>query len=396
MRCFDPCLLVLALNFTVLCPGASAQDHPPAWTLVPELRIGSESDEHTALSRVTNLAVSDGGEMYVVQWQVPRVTVFSASGEFRRTLGRAGGGPGEFVQPVYIGVRGGGIWVADPLAGRITLFEPNGNVIRSAEATAPPPGPEYRTLRPRAVLADGSVLSVARAPRQFIERRIVDSGPVVKYSPSDSVVSTLAEIRLGSTGVRIPLGANRGVHRRRPLRDAPLVEPSATGAAILILQRPVSVNGGRGTFHLTKIAIDGDTLFRRAYPYEPQGVTEQTADSIYGALSATITRLYEELPEARVERAVREAVRLPRFHPPVAEMVVGRDDTIWLRRDGGVEPVATWLVLSPTGEPVARVHADVGMRLLTADLEHVWGSVTDELDVPYLLRYRIEGPGGGT
>jgi hypothetical protein len=69
-------------------------------------------------------------------------------------------------------------------------------------------------------------------------------------------------------------------------------------------------------------------------------------------------------------------------------MTVGRDGSIWLQRAVEADS-ASWLVLDPSGSPHAEVSLPAGFDLLEADRDHVWGQERDELDVPYLVRYRV-------
>jgi NAD(P)H-nitrite reductase large subunit len=78
----------------------------------------------------------------------------------------------------------------------------------------------------------------------------------------------------------------------------------------------------------------------------------------------------------------------------VSHVVAGRDGTIWLRREerGGV---TRWEVLDASGSVVARLDVPAALRILAADRTDVWGVETDDLDVPYVVRYRVEFAGGG-
>ncbi len=48
-----------------------------------------------------------------------------------------------------------------------------------------------------------------------------------------------------------------------------------------------------------------------------------------------------------------------------------------------------WLVLDPSGEPAATVVTPAALRVLAITRDRVWGVESDELDVDYIVGYRI-------
>ena len=88
----------LALLICVASASLGAQTPPPRWTLVPELRVGGDavSGPEYEFTTIREIAVSPNGSMYVVQGQEQEIRVYDAQGKYGRTIGRQGGGPGEF------------------------------------------------------------------------------------------------------------------------------------------------------------------------------------------------------------------------------------------------------------------------------------------------------------
>jgi hypothetical protein len=70
------------------------------------------------------------------------------------------------------------------------------------------------------------------------------------------------------------------------------------------------------------------------------------------------------------------------------DLVTGRDGTIWLRREGTVDP-AVWDVLDDNAELVHRIEVPARVRVHEVDQRNVWGVVKDDLGVSYIVRYRI-------
>jgi len=50
-----------------------------------------------------------------------------------------------------------------------------------------------------------------------------------------------------------------------------------------------------------------------------------------------------------------------------------------------------WWVLSPQGDPRAKVALPAEFTLEIAVGDIVWGTVRDDLDVPYIVRMRVTG-----
>ena len=90
-----------------------------------ELSIGGEECE--MLSRPMNLAVDNEGCIFIADSQDQSIKVFGPDGEFIRSIGRKGEGPGEFS---YVGYQtflpDGMLLVMDSMASRLSLFDTEG------------------------------------------------------------------------------------------------------------------------------------------------------------------------------------------------------------------------------------------------------------------------------
>jgi len=100
--------------------------------LEEELRIGKEGDDRTQFYRVRDIHADPQGNIYVDDMSNGRVQVFNPQGDFLRTIGRPGQGPGEFENPTLIrfGGREGRLHVMDRYL-RINLFDGQGLYVRS-------------------------------------------------------------------------------------------------------------------------------------------------------------------------------------------------------------------------------------------------------------------------
>lgn len=107
--------------------------HGSVWgapmTLDIDLSIGTlEGDSLLMFGFIQQMAVDAGGGIYAFDGQVPVLRYFDARGQYVRTLGREGSGPGEY-HDVALGlaVRSDGrLVMRDPRNGRLNVYEPDG------------------------------------------------------------------------------------------------------------------------------------------------------------------------------------------------------------------------------------------------------------------------------
>jgi len=118
----------------------SAETQIPHFTLVPVDTIGIElgesnlgndggvpggsTDSNYVFGAVDAALFGENGEIIVLDGSKKQISVFSPDGEFIKTIGRQGSGPGEFQRPVAMALLGNGqLAVSDPWAGKISLFD---------------------------------------------------------------------------------------------------------------------------------------------------------------------------------------------------------------------------------------------------------------------------------
>jgi hypothetical protein len=111
-------------------PVAIADRDPAAIRVVEDLVIGGDpDDEHTMFYNPTGILPLPSGEILVSEFGNKRVQMFSADGEFVKTIGRTGQGPGEFQAPFGLFAVGDGFGVIDLQNRRISFFSPVGDFL---------------------------------------------------------------------------------------------------------------------------------------------------------------------------------------------------------------------------------------------------------------------------
>jgi hypothetical protein len=99
--------------------------------MVEELSIGVlDGADELMFGSIGSMAVDEEGGIYAFDSQVPALRYFDADGNYIRTLGREGGGPGEYSDFVgrLVLRRDGKIVVPDVGNARLSLFEPDGTL----------------------------------------------------------------------------------------------------------------------------------------------------------------------------------------------------------------------------------------------------------------------------
>jgi hypothetical protein len=113
---------------------------PTAWaagqpaSLVEEVRFQGEDGTPSELGEPRDLAVDALGRIYVVDGKPAAIKVFAPDGQYIRTIGREGEGPGEF-RIAFIAIRDEHLVVQDPRVSRLSVFDTSGKFLRSWKTT---------------------------------------------------------------------------------------------------------------------------------------------------------------------------------------------------------------------------------------------------------------------
>ena len=385
-------VLLICLTLAATVASASAQTRVERWSLVPDLRIGSVNAPDYSLTEVLDLEIGSEGEIYVLQWGEQTIHVFDRAGKFLRVIGRRGEGPGEFFSLAQLGWKGDTLWVQDPLANRVSLFHPSGKFLTSISFTASLKSDRFLSVPPGALLANGSLVSKPGTSAQLVAEGVVKRVPLVRLSRTGEVIDTLVLLSVGNTTlmIRDPATPRRVSFGFQPLSDESLWEVAPDGSSIVVVERPAAERKGPAFFRVTKLDAQGDTLLSRRYSYTPRPLTEEVVDRVTNEwVDEKMSMSNPPSSRAAAERLFRTALYRPAYHSPVTKLVMGRDGTIWLRREDVGDDRVVWNVLDKRGNVVAVLITRQKLRLFQADRDQIWGVENDELDVPYVVRYRI-------
>lgn len=119
------------IGLTAFTAPRSAQ-RPATWRLVEEWRVGGAPEGPHSFTDVRGMSVRRDGSIVVLDAKDRQLHWLDARGRPVRSVGRPGGGPGEYRTSTGLATAPSGeITVNDPVAGRMSILSPTGDFVRS-------------------------------------------------------------------------------------------------------------------------------------------------------------------------------------------------------------------------------------------------------------------------
>jgi hypothetical protein len=356
----------------VMNRGAAGWEATGGWELREELRIGrAEGEGPDVFGRVAAIEADAGGRIFVLDSQAREVRVFDPDGRHLRTMGREGEGPGEFLAPVGLSIHpsDGRLWVVDGRNARYTLFDPEG----AFGTTQPRPLGFMALPWPGGFDRRGGLHDIGSDAEGLVVVRF-DS----LFAPADTF--------------RIP----------QPEQDRVTVV-RADGTPVMSITSPLAPRlhwsfdpqgfvwtATSDAFRFTRHTLAGDPVRIVVREHRPVPVTSAEADSVMEAVETVISM--NAGPDARVEGTLRA----PDHKPAFRAFRVDRVGRLWVEPQVGPDDARVLNVFGADGVYLGAVDIDPGLDLVSVipriDESRMYALVRDELDVPYVVRYRIVEP----
>lgn len=381
----------------VVTNAAGSIDAAAAWTLSPEpvLEVGAGASPEVPLHEVTDVAPTGDGGVAVGTASPARAVVFGPDGGHAATLGREGGGPGEFMRVASVVVMAGdSVAVWDPNRRRISVFTHGGQFARELDLSEVAPvgvmaAPNTSTPAAFTRLLpspDGGfiVFSVgAFGPGMGVRR---PESPSYRLSRDGQVLDTLgpfpgyASYRGERTGVMpYPFGAD--------------TYGAVSGEALVV--------GTAEASELRHYGPDGELERIVRWPEGDRAVEGPLVDRWTESLEGWL----EEVPPGQrtMMRDLFDRIPRPDQLPAYDGVIAGRDGAVWVGEYVGVlsipatpvdrrVPARQWLIFDAEGVLSATVETPAGFQPHAASGERVWGVYRDELDVESVRAYQIDRP----
>ncbi|MEX0893950.1 MAG: hypothetical protein WEB88_17410, partial [Gemmatimonadota bacterium] len=297
-------------------------------------------------------------------------------GSWLRTVGGQGGGPGELTDATgMIATAAGNYLVHDPRAGRRTVFHPDSGLVRTYPLQVFRYGFVWEAVEDeRGVVWDENLLIGDDGTRTDILQGFDAAGtwvdtvalPTRDPNAPDPPGTYRIELANGYAMTGVPFWP----------RGGRILDPSGA-----FWVKAPDVND----YRLARTTFTGDTTLVLESLRPPQPVRGAERDSIVASLR---DRFDTELDWSRI----------PDEKPVVQGWRVAEDGRLWVRV-GAPGDGLTWDIYEPEGVYAGTAATYLSMRTTirpTIRADTVWAVVTDELDVPYVVRAVLREAGTGT
>lgn len=336
----------------------------------PHVSIGgAEATGPSQLFRVQGIHVDAAQRIWVADGQSGELRIFHADGSPWKIRGGRGEGPGEFLQIRLLGATpDGSVLVGDSRTDRITVFDPEGEFVRTWRL----PASERPAPRPFDVFRDGSILGQLPriVPAQALQpgQLLPDSVELVRTVPDSTSVEPygLAPGPLwlwtGQNQVALPFTVNASF--------------DVVGKAVHLVSGPAFrirvLQGGR--------LRESYGVQRRA---RPVGVSD---------LEAYRDFVEEYIPEsARPDYlAALDNERRPSLLPAYDRVLASADGHMWAQvYESDLGSAHAWDVFDDERRFVGRVRAPSALYPMVITGKDVVGVWRDPMGVEYVRAYRI-------
>ena len=361
-----------------------------AWRLSAEPLVdigGGDTDEQQLFRVVGALRLADGS-IVVANAGTSELRFYDDGGQYLRSAGGEGDGPGEFRQIRWVQRLGEDSLAAyDRRQRRLSVFDREGRFVRSLllESVG------GRPARANGVLTDGRVLASSTAA----------IGPP-RSGRYRAPVTLLLYAADGSRGDS--MGSNAGVevfiHRRTS--GGIIVMPAPFGRfATTVVHGDRLLTGATDEYELRTFTPDGrlTTIVRRLVPQRPIRNDD---------VAAELARLLDLLPDADLRRDVERAMRdsplpevTPAFGGPVASIRLGPSPSFRVDAKGNLwvqeyetwdESEPQWSVFDTEGVLQGTLSVPTGVTLIDIGDDYVLGLWRDDLDVEFVQLYELVKP----
>jgi hypothetical protein len=350
----------------------------PYWTLsdAPVVSIGGPNvSEEYILEEITGIVVLSDGRIAVSDGVGQQIRVYSEGGDHIADWGREGSGPGEYrYLRRLVSYRGDSIAAFDMVQRRITILGEDGTLgrmVRQPIGMVRTPGSmaSQSCCQLGGVFSDGSFLvEMAELVPLGATGTVWSSLTFVRLAPDGASADTIATLQASEYRLADPRGTFE------PLRLAPSFSYWVVGDGFIY--------GNGATDQLSKSSPNGTPLWQRSTGLARREVTSEVRER---------TQAFFQSLRNEAESSAQEVELLfPDKLPAYDRVIVDADNHVWLRRPtywGAREN--EYMVLSASGEAVARIEVPGALWIMQVERDHVWGIERDDLGVQYVRGYRL-------
>lgn len=358
----------VADTVTVRTVSGSVWGQPMAFEEVMSIGV-EEGAEEEMLGQVRAIAVGPSGHVLIAD-PLPALREFDAQGNYVRTLGREGSGPGEYrrFDGGLVALADGRIVVRDPGNGRMNVYAPDG----SPQETWPLRS-GFSTSRPTYMDTAGNVYAMVLMDQQV---DITDwRMGLTRYDPAGDVGDTLAAPRWDHTPAQITFrsGDNASIN---DVPFSPKSDWTFSPHGYFV--------GGLSTTYRVDLFRRGEPVLRIEHP--------RPAIPVDPAESAAARDEATENMRQNDPNWTWNGPEVPGTKPYFRNIEVGSDGRIWVQvhTPGFLDAEGEWQehvlfdVFDPEGRYLGEVRGPDGFRTWPTPVfngDSAWAAVQDELGV---------------
>jgi len=338
--------------------------------LVSELIISDENLRGKDFFGYPNdVAVDEKNDIYICDNQAHNIKKFNASGEYIRSFGKLGQGPGDLNMPMEIEYLDGRLYVRDLMNQRVSIFDSGGTFIDSFKLPA-----ENIIWRSMRILTDGRFVA-------HLEKRYYDT----PTSPSEIKVVLFSK----------EFTSQKNYFEREIINGHQIIKPRRVFVSNAFLPdiswdldpEGKIVIGYSEKYEILFFDPEKGQTDSFSHPYKPIEVSEKDKNSFFrempilsGSMSGGEMKQTVGAPDYIVENT-----EFPKTYPPFRDIKVDSEGNIWVR------PYKTndvsYDIFTPDGKFINRVQL-VGEKkypwLRTRASKGFW--IIDEKDDLYTIK----------
>lgn len=314
----------------------------------PAVEIGRGEGED-ALFRVTAAARLADGRIAVANAGTQQVKLFGPGGEHLASLGRRGGGPGEFQLPMWVGSHADSILVWDAMLERLTVFAVTGKLARTTQF--PSVGGSFPSVV--GTYPDGSLLLESGTDEAAAAR---EQGA---WRGTTRLVRASTDGRLLGTVATVP--SQERYSYRGGDGAGQVVEDLPFGRRTVMALSPRGIVLGTGEeYRIQLIDTAGRPHDLLRAEWTPRPVSATDVDEYWARMVTIGGRA-----NAGEAQAQRSRVPYPRTLPPYDALLVDAAGALWIKDaqpPTGWDDPDLWRVYSADGAPLASIQLPPRVR----------------------------------
>lgn len=367
-RCSGPRSLALLVVLQLALFGDSAAAQRASRLSIdrrPTVLIGMiDGPKHYMFQFITEVAILPNRDLIIADRAAGELRIFKPTGEFVRSFGGRGAGPGEFQGIDGLLIARDRISVVDPILGKIAHFTLTGDLLSTD-----------RLGRFGASLIGGD--SRGRGWWSWLTAQVKGPAPGLT---ADSISIALSESSRSEfksvTGTVV-----RWRYSKSPYPFSPVTRPALLRDSLLV----------------------ADPIAGRIGVYDRSGkLSRQIAVGLPELDHAAAWRLLEREVAAREDLRSKRGIHIPRHNqlPRMATMLVDTESRIWVKKYDPAEDAhwlggwaggegGEWLILNAAGARLGTVQLPPKFVPLYIGRDVVLGRQRDDLDVQYVAGYRL-------